>query len=362
MKSVRKPDNKEFTTVYNATEVHNVLRSVNPAKEYDEYRELWQKASSLSYVPDYPLQLDFELNYSCNFSCSMCTWSVESSKGKGKKTWFDFEVYKEVIDEGVAKGLKAVRLNYVNEPLIRKDIHEFIAYAREAGILDIYFSTNGSLLTEAMSIALIDSGLTILQISLDAATKETFDKIRQGGDFHKIIANIARFKDIRTELKSLTPLLRVNFVKTALNISELEIFLEYWEDKADSIGVQNLIDVNHPADEKQGIDNSQSFNCAQPFCHLTIRYNGNILPCCTFFGAAVPISQLATKHSVEFSDVENMAVDKKSQAQLISQTIEQAWKGSAINKFREIHKVGEYWKHPVCKKCVLSSSHVDETQ
>lgn len=46
MKSVRKPGNKEFTTVYNATEVHDVLRNVNPAKEYDEYRQLWQKASS----------------------------------------------------------------------------------------------------------------------------------------------------------------------------------------------------------------------------------------------------------------------------------------------------------------------------
>lgn len=151
-------------------------------------------------------------------------------------------------------------------------------------------------------------------------------------------------------------------MKTDLNISELDMFLEYWEDKADSVGVQNLIDVNHPADEEQAIDNSQSFNCAQPFYHLTIRYNGNILPCCAFFGAEVPIAQLATKQPVEFSDVENLAVDKKSQAQLISQTIEQVWKGSAINKFREIHKAGEYWKHPVCKKCVLSSSHVDEIQ
>ena len=27
--------------------------------------------------------------------------------------------------------------------------------------------------------------------------------------------------------------------------------------------------------------------------------------------------------------------------------------------FREIHKKGEFWRHPVCKKCVLSTSHFD---
>ena len=29
------------------------------------------------------------------------------------------------------KGLKAIRLNYINEPLIRRDIIEFIKYAKK---------------------------------------------------------------------------------------------------------------------------------------------------------------------------------------------------------------------------------------
>ena len=62
---------------------------------------------------------------------------------------------KEVIDEGISKGLKSIRLNYINEPLIRRDIIKFIKYARDAGILDIFFSTNGSLLTDDVSRDLI---------------------------------------------------------------------------------------------------------------------------------------------------------------------------------------------------------------
>ena len=52
----------------------------------------------------------------------MCTWSVENASNRGKKTWLDFSIYKKIIDDGVKNGLKSVRLNYINEPLIRKDI------------------------------------------------------------------------------------------------------------------------------------------------------------------------------------------------------------------------------------------------
>ena len=40
---------------------------------------------TLEYTPDFPLQIDFELNYSCNFSCEMCTWSAENTAGEEKK-------------------------------------------------------------------------------------------------------------------------------------------------------------------------------------------------------------------------------------------------------------------------------------
>ena len=55
------------------------------------------------------------------------------SRKRKKKTWFSFEAFKEIIDEGVKKGLKAIRLNYINEPLIRRDIIDFIKYANKKG-------------------------------------------------------------------------------------------------------------------------------------------------------------------------------------------------------------------------------------
>ena len=95
IKVIKKPDKKEVTTIL-GKDVHEIIEKYSDKTKYQEYRKLWKEASSLKYIPEYPLQIDFELNYSCNFACEMCTWSVENTKAKGKKTWFSFDVYKEI--------------------------------------------------------------------------------------------------------------------------------------------------------------------------------------------------------------------------------------------------------------------------
>ena len=361
----------DWTSVVDTKDIHAIVRKHNDSEAYDEYRRLWKESYDLGDVPDYPIQLDFELNYSCNFRCPMCTWSAESTKGMGKETWFDFEVFKEVITDGVSKGLKVVRLNYINEPLIRKDVIKYINFARQAGVLDVYFSTNGSLLDEKISRELINSGLTRIQISLDAATDETFKKIRVSNySLEQILSKVERFIDIRdNEVQVDLPTLRVNFVKTEENKEELQQFINFWRDKADAIGIQDLVNIIKPTVENRS-ENIRSFKCSQPFNHLVIRYNGAILPCCTFFGAELPIARLKSKKKpdIQYSKKRNVGMDKspliqaKELAQLLTQSIEEAWMSDQIQFLREIHRKGEYWKHPVCKKCVESSSHHDETQ
>ena len=90
----------------------------------------------------------------------------------------------------MASGVYSINLNYVNEPLIRKDIPQFVSYAVQKGIPEVMFNTNGVLLKPDMSEALIDAGLTKLSVSLDASTEETCAKIRVGSDFGKVMENI----------------------------------------------------------------------------------------------------------------------------------------------------------------------------
>ena len=350
---IKKPDKKEVTTIL-GKDVHKIIEKYSDKQKYREYRKKWKLASTLEYTPDFPLQIDFELNYSCNFSCEMCTWSAENTAGRGKKTWFSFEAFKEIIDEGVKKGLKAIRLNYINEPLIRRDIIDFIKYAKKKGVLDIYLSTNGSLLKEKIAKELINSGLTRIQVSIDAFTKTTFDKIRQGGNFSEVITNTINFLKIRKEMNMELPTLRVNFVRTNLNKHEYDDFINFWSEKADCIGIQDLVDIMRPIKTK---DKIKKFNCAQPYYHLTVRYDGTILPCCTFFAAKLPMSRLKTNKKIsQEGNLHNIDYNK-----LPLRSITDTWKSEELIKLRKLHKDGNYHLNDICRECVSSTSNYDDT-
>ena len=208
-------------------------------KQWTQYREDWEKYCKLEKESEFPPHLEFELNYSCNLRCPMCTWAVEDAAEK-KEDWFTFEDYKKVIDEAVSIGTKSIRICYINEPLIRQDIDQFIKYAVDAGILDVLITTNGTLLTKQMSRKLIEAGLTKLNVSLDAVTNETYDKIRVGGNLDVTVQNIHDFLDIRKEMNKKIPKIRLTFVTSKINFHEYDEFVSNWKDKVDSLGIQHL--------------------------------------------------------------------------------------------------------------------------
>jgi radical SAM protein with 4Fe4S-binding SPASM domain len=301
-------------------------------EKWKEYRARYEDASNLE-LSKYPIQLDIELNASCNLRCPMCPISAESSKGKGKKTWFPFEKFKEIIDDGVKNGLCALKLNYVNEPLIRKDLDTFIKYATTSGILDVYLSTNGVLMDRSFSEKMIKSGLTRVQVSIDATTKDIYDKMRPGGDFKKVLENIDILLKVKEELGSVTPLVRVNFVRTEDNEHQVEEFIQKWKDKVDMVGIQEFISPTISSKNmksKSSINKAKNnFRCSFPFKQLVITNEMNVLPCCTFWGEELSLGKLDN-----------------------AEDIKKFWNSDKIKQLRKMHLDGRYAEIPECKKCV----------
>ena len=318
----------ELTGILGKNEMEK-LSFVVEKSNWADYRKKYDMASNLSEL-DYPIQIDFELNASCNLKCPMCPISAESPKGKGKSTWFDFDFYKELIDYSVKEGTRAIKLNYINEPLIRNDLIKFIEYALSKGILDVYFSTNGILLSETLSEKLIKSGLTRLQVSIDAVTQETYDKVRPGGSLEKIKNNLNKFLELRKKLKSITPLVRVNFVKTTNNEFELDNFLNFWKDKVDMIGVQEFIKPTKVVNEiKSKKSFKKNFKCSFPFKQLVINNEKQVLPCCTFWGEELALSKIEKPEDLK-----------------------EAWNSEKMRNLRKKHLEGKYFEIPQCKNCV----------
>ena len=227
---------------------------------------------------------------------------------------------------------------------MRKDLERFIIYAKKAGVLDVYFSSNGLLLNQNRIYSLIDSGLDRLQISIDAISKEVYDIIRPGGDYKRVVENVLTLLAYKKERNSLTPLVRVNFVRTQRNEFELQDFLEFWQDKVDMIGVQEMV---LPTKKKESIlskttAKKQSFSCSFPYKQLVITAEGNVLPCCTFWGEQLVLGNILESYR------QNGCVD-----------IESFWLGEKMQELRTLHKKGEFTKSVICKQCVTGA--IDES-
>lgn len=314
------------------------------AQEFGEcyllYRRTWQDVSAFKHETRTPLHLDFELNYTCNMRCILCPHGIsEAPRPSYAHDLLPFELYKRIVDEGAAKDLRAVRLSQLNEPLLRGDLEKFIAYAREAGMLDVMINTNAMLLTPERAYSLIEAGLTQLRVSLDAATADTYAKVRCGGDFGRVTANIRSFLKIRNEMGRTLPLVRVSFVRCAQNAQELDAFLEQWRHEADFCAVSdyaNWVTEDTGAAEKfappqADIPQETGFACIQPWQRGTVFPNGDFIPCCSEFYRLHPVGNL------------------------YHQGLEEIWSSPALHALRETHREGRWEDHEICRRCVTMS-------
>lgn len=144
----------------------------------------------------------------CNLSCAMCNRPDN-----------DFDMPLELFGKIALETFpftRSVWLSCGYEAFMARDFLAMAGYLKSAP--DSLIITNGTLLNERNIRALIDSGLTRMVISFDGARKETFERIRKGSQFERVIANIGLLNRLKDALGSATPelLLTVTLMKSNL--------------------------------------------------------------------------------------------------------------------------------------------------
>ena len=306
--------------------------------EFIRYREKWRAAGDFIMTPDWPLHLDVDTNYTCNLSCVMCPLGAGGFPVDYPKKFLDFDLYAQVLAEGAEKGLASIRLGVTGEPLLRPDILDFVRLARDLGLLDIMLITNGLLLTPEISTGLIQAGLTRLMVSLDAAGPETYGRIRRGGDFGRVVDNVLAFLDQRARAGLELPLVRVSFVRMSINTGDETDFREFWQDRADYLAFQEYANIL----EREDADYFRSdrrrvseFRCQDPFQRMSLFVNGDLFPCCSDFGRLAPLGNA------------------------YQETVARVWQSEAAVRLRRLHKNGRFAEDPICRRCALSSTGIE---
>jgi len=307
----------------------NLLEECPPGIDshaWELFRRDYEKAGQFEEL-DSPPQLDIELNGGCNMKCPFC---LHGYGDKRPDTHLLTERYQALIDEAVALGVRGLKLNYINEPMLRTDLERCIAYAKAAGILNVYMVTNGTLLNAKRRASMLDSGITKVFISVDAATSGTYSKQRLSGKFDLVVKNILDFVEERDRQGLKYPLVRVSFLRNALNIHEEEAFREFWQDKVDMLAFQKMNDL---PDLDSGLTlngrvTEEPRGCTFPFKQLVVDHEGDILPCCKMGGKKLLLGNIDTM------------------------TLKAAWNSDKMKDLQLMHKENRWRDNPVCKRCI----------
>ncbi len=157
--------------------------------------------------------VQFELTTRCNLACAMCPRVTSPTVAARKPRHMQFDLFARCVDGLVDAGvhLTAVYPFWLGEPTMHPEFGRMFEYLMSKNFANAFFEclefdTNGHFLDEGLARhllayrrmqALSPATFRRLYLSLDAATAPTYGRIRAGGDFDRVMANLERFLDLR---------------------------------------------------------------------------------------------------------------------------------------------------------------------
>lgn len=301
----------------------------NQSLKYQEYRRGWEEYPSKFILRDFPMHLDIEITSRCNLKCTFCDKLPLLTNDK--LGYMDLALYQKIIDEGSENQLWGVKLSYRGEPLLHRDIAEMVRYATQKGILDIYFNTNGMLLSREMSEKLIDAGLHRISVSVDGADPSAFEKERIGAKFDVIQKNIGTLIELRKKRGVNYPKVRVQTVH--FPGLDLNAYRSYWESRCDEVAA---VDYKDETSRVEGI--IYDWACPQLWQRMTIEWDGTILPC----------------NNDDFRLLSTGNAKEK--------TVYECWHDKKARDARDLHQKGESHKVKACDGCPWRTAQIRKLQ
>ncbi len=275
----------------------------------------------------YPTYIALETTNACNAHCIMCP----HDKMKRKIGFMSFELFKKIVDDAIKNRIpfKAIVLDAFGEPLLDPLLFKKIRYIKDNSNYMVAFSTNANLLNKEKAKKLLDSGLDILNISLNATTKSEYEKIMKGLDYNTTIKNIKNFIKEKEKRKLSEPRIIINTVVVNENKKNVKKFLNKWKKHAIASATMSenwggSVDLKSPL---KLVYKQKKWPCKRIWFDMYVFWDGKVSLCCRDYDGKQIIGDL-----------------KK-------QSIMQVWKGKKLKEMRKLHLKEEFDKINICKNC-----------
>lgn len=297
-----------------------------PSTEYGFYGRL--KA-------EFPSQVIVDATEVCNLECIHCPHpqfkKSEHYDGRFLEPGLNTKLVDEVR-EGGAGHTEYIRYTSEGEPLIHPKIFELLGYAVSNSGTTVSLTTNGTLLDERRVEQLLEVGVHVVDISIDAFTPETYAAVRVKGDLNVTAANVERLLR-RSEAGGRRTKVVVSYVEQPQNQHETEDFERYWRDQGADYVVVRRLHSNAGAIvtvaellQKRSVATDRH-PCLYPWERMTLTPGGHLAFC--------------PQDWVHGSTVTDYR----------STTIRETWRGEFYDQLREAHLKNEFEGHGFCGQC-----------
>ena len=157
-----------------------------------------------------PLYVAWQITNECNLACLHCI--EESGPGKAFADELNEAQVFRVLDELIAHEVPYLSFSG-GEPMLHPQFFRMVEHVCASGS-QLKIETNGHYLSPENCERLKALGVKAVQVSLDGASRPTFNKIRVLGEFDRVVEGIRRLREADVPIE-------INFSPTRFNIHEI---------------------------------------------------------------------------------------------------------------------------------------------
>lgn len=196
--------------------------------------ESYKKIEYQTPVNEYPDSVAPEVDTNCNLYCTSCRNEIHMENNSYIDCYTDM-----VLDKLVSLPTRFI-INTVGEPLASRNCLRILHNEKTRKRKQISIYTNGTLLSPKKLDELLAEYETIeLAVSVDAATKKTYEVIRRNGNFDHLIENLSYISKKRKQNR--VTHLQMNYVLQVANVMEMEQFVHWAEELgADRVAINAI--------------------------------------------------------------------------------------------------------------------------
>lgn len=287
-------------------------------------------------VSEIPGNVVVEINNTCNLNCLMCA----TQQAKREKGEMSIDLFERTIEQIITKlGRRGLTVHTVGEPLFYSDLPAIFRICKKYN-LKLHFTTNGLLLHKYIDLINEFPGMiSSIAFSIDGATKETFEKIRRGGNFERLVSNLELIHNYNRNAKKNERIpISLQAVISDDNFKEIplffKVFKKYFPQEKMLFGFVSNLSASHEQcdyykSKKLNTDRLERRNtpCKLLWLQTHILWNGDVSACCRDYNGELIVGNIFEKSVLDI------------------------WKGDVYENYRDAHRKREVETMPLCKDC-----------